>query len=131
MRVTSWVMTDSKSHIKMVSDIYEEFVKGNMERLYEHIDENITWTNHGCVKPFAGKYNGPEGVMRYLSYLDTVDLEIFNVESITENREDVFIMIRIRRIEKKTGKKTEGKALHIMKFDHDMIIEMDIYEPRY
>lgn len=119
------------NHLQKTQNIYNAFKQGNMEPLFQSIAENVLWTNHsGSESPFTGAYFGPDGVKQYLGHMEQVNLEKFDIKTMMEHEGIIVVLIDVRRILLADSTIKDGQFVHILRFENDKIVKMDIYEPR-
>jgi len=118
-------------HLQKTQNIYNAFKQGNLEPLYQNLADNVLWTNHsGPESPLTGAYFGPDGVKQYLGHMEQVNLERFDIKTMMEQEGVVVVLIDVRRIVLADGHTKEGQFVHVIQFENDKIVKMDIYEPR-
>src|ERR1043166_8231757 len=61
-----------QENVKTVQDAYAAFSRGDINAILELLAEDVSWTvpGPGDIVPFAGRYEGREGVGRFFAALD-------------------------------------------------------------
>ena len=114
-----------------IKNIYQEFNNGNLEPLFELIHpEKVTYIYHGeADNPFTGTYKKMEGVMHFFSHLSEVEIERFDAISFINQGDKYLVMNDVKINFNETGKILEGKETHVLRFEDDILVEMNLYPP--
>ncbi|MEM0969002.1 MAG: hypothetical protein AAGJ31_06620, partial [Verrucomicrobiota bacterium] len=73
-------------------------------------------------------HQGKEAVVSYFHRMVEVELERFDIHSITEVEHRVIALIDVKRTLKSTQEVTEGQFVHSFLFQGSQILQVDIYE---
>ena len=122
-------MTTS-SNLLSTQAAYKGFSEGNLEPIFSMLDEQTIWQSHSSEdSPMKGIFKGPQGVQEYFGNLPKIELEKFELVSMAEKDNIVFVLLDTRRTIKSSGKSTEGFGTHVLQFENGKLKRMDMYEP--
>lgn len=78
--------------------------------------------------PFGGRYEGPEGVARYLQLLfDTIEMEVFDVEDVIVDGDRVATAGRETSLVKPTGRRYTMQWAHVLRVRGDQLVHWREY----
>ncbi len=122
-------MAKSKA-LELARAAYRGFAEGDMRPLFSILDENIVWTNHSTssYSPFAGIHVGVSGVKAYFSNMPEINQERFDIKAMAEANGYVMATIDRKAYYKAAGKLHEGQIVHVLQFQGEKLVRMDIYE---
>ena len=100
---------------------YDGFVQGEMEALFSQLADDVEWTNHASPEdPLSGTYNGSAGVREYFGkFGEHVELRRFEIDGLVADGDYVVALLDIASLNKATGEEFEGRAVHVLRYDHD------------
>ena len=119
-----------RSPLTLAKAAYDGFSNGNMNPLFEMLSDQVVWTNHSpaSYSPFRGVHHGIEGVKEYFSHMPEINQERFEIKAMAEQNDYVMVTIDRKATYKSSGNLHEGQIVHVLRFEKDRLISMDIYE---
>ena len=116
--------------IELAKAAYHGFFKGDMGPLFTILADDIIWTNHSpaSYSPFRGIHRGIMGVEKYFSHMGEIDQQQFEIKAMAEENGYVMVTINRKALYKAEGKFHEGQIVHVLRFENDKLVQMDIYE---
>ncbi|MEL6251563.1 MAG: nuclear transport factor 2 family protein [Bacteroidota bacterium] len=109
---------------------YQGFSEGNLEPIFSMLHEQTVWHSHNTDdSPFKGIFKGQKGVQEYFGNMHDLDIERFDLVSMAEKDNIVFVLLDSKRTIKSLGKTTEGLVTHVLQFEDGKLKRMDLYEP--
>lgn len=120
----------ASSNLLRTQAAYKGFSEGNLEPIFSMLDEHTIWQSHSSDdSPMKGIFKGPQGVQEYFGNLPRIELEKFDLVSMAEKDNVVFVLLDTKRTIKSSGRTTEGYGTHVLQFEEGKLKRMDLYEP--
>jgi ketosteroid isomerase-like protein len=111
-------------------DLYEAFVRGDLDAVVEFLDPDVEWHNPDyAVEP--GLRKGPEQFRAALQLLhESFDYEAFEVEEVTEVGDHLFAVIRARASGTGSGAPIDQRFFHVWRIRAGKAISMQWFARR-
>lgn len=118
------------SNVAKATAAYQGFMTGNMEPLFAQLHADVTWNHHSNSETsFPGTYKGQQGVMEYFGHMAEIEMEKFELKLITEKETYIFVVLETMRTIKASGKREGGQEVHMLQYEDDRLLQMDVYQP--
>lgn len=103
-------LTQTKNNVQIVQQAYTDFGSGNIEGILNACTDDVVWISQQNPNvPFAGTFNGKEGVGSFFSGVAEIDYSNFEPKEFLSDKDAVVVLGHHAGKVKKTGKP----------FDHD------------
>jgi ketosteroid isomerase-like protein len=113
---------------EIVSGIYEAFGRGDLAGVLSALAEDVEWEMAGPA-PFAGRRLGREGVQGFfVDLLGAVKIEMFEVDAVVGDGEQVVVLGRERCTAKRTGRSYEQHWAHAYTVREGKVVAVRLYE---
>ena len=113
---------------KIVAGIYEAFGRGDLAGVLSALAEEVEWEMAGPA-PFAGRRQGKEGVQGFFADLmGAVKIEMFEVDAVIGDGEQVVVLGRERCAAKGTGRSYEQHWAHAYTVHDGKVASVRLYE---
>ena len=123
-----WYLTSPRNEMEAVLHFFGAVTQGDMETALSIIHKDCEWIYHGPDSiPFAGTYNGPQGVGEYLAkFNDACEIVDFDPELLWD---DDKIIVKAKEINKgrASGKEIKLNVTQIFKIRYGQIISFEEY----
>ena len=106
-------------NVLTVQNDFAAFGKGDIQTIINSTAENVVWKHFGNpgVVPFAGVYNGHEGVGRFFQIVGAnTKFLLFEPQNYTEKGNTVSSTVRMKTIATPTGKEYESTVEMVFTF---------------
>ena len=113
-----------------VQKFFSHVFKGDIQGALQFVHENAVFEAQGPSDvPIYGRYNGHEGVMKFLSILSGLfDTEDFKCFEWSDSENYVFGYGYMQHRVKKTGKLFKSEWAPVCKIENNLIISYKIFE---
>ena len=123
-------MTSTTNLTQLTAAAYKGFSEGNLEPLLAMLHPEVKYVYHNeGNSPLAGEYLGVSGVSEFFGHLPNVDMEKFEVTGMREKDNKVVVLVDIKITPHATSLTREGQEVHVLDFDGDKLMKMDLYPP--
>lgn len=105
-----------RENVKTVQDAYAAFSRGDINAILEQLAEDVSWTvpGPGDIVPFAGRYEGREGVGRFFAALDGAEsVERFEPQEFIAQGDKVVVVGNYAARVRANGQADEIEFVHI------------------
>lgn len=107
-------------NVTTVQNDFAAFGKGDIQTIVSSTADNVVWKHFGTqgVVPFAGIYNGHEGVARFFQNVgDNSQFTLFEPQNFTENGNVVVARVKLKSVAISTGKEYSDTVEMTFTFD--------------
>jgi ketosteroid isomerase-like protein len=113
---------------EIVTRIYEAFGRGDLAGVLSAMGEGVEWEKAGKA-PFSGHREGQDGVQQFFAdLLGAVRIEMFEVDAVVGDGEQVVAMGRERCTVKRTGRSYEQHWAHAFTVGEGKVVAVRLYE---
>lgn len=112
-------MAQSANVLTVQAD-FAAFGRGDIQTIINSAAENVAWKHFGnpSVVPFAGTFNGHEGVGRFFQAVGTSSqFSLFEPQSFEESGNTVTATVNMKSTVLATGKEFSGSVVMVFTFD--------------
>lgn len=111
----------SQANVEIVGAMYAKFGAGDIPGILEGFADDATWENPGPAgiePPYFGTHSGKDGILGVFAMIgELFDFTVFNPYTIVPAGDDkVIALLEIEAINRRTGKKAGGEAVHVWTF---------------
>jgi hypothetical protein len=105
--------------------LYADYAEGRAKSVLAALHPAVHWTSIGdATLPWAGTYQGPEGVMQYLERLGgAIELRRFEVERIIAQGDWATVLCHATGRYRRTGAVQDHQLVHVLRLEDGQIIE--------
>lgn len=110
------------ANVRTVQADFAAFGQGDIQTIINSTTENVVWKHAGnpAVIPFAGTFNGHEGVGRFFQNVGaSVQIPVFEPMNFVEKGNTVTSTVHIKGVVLATGKEYENMIDMVFTFDAD------------
>jgi uncharacterized protein len=111
-------LTKTKNNVQAVQQAFADFGSGNIQGILNACTDDVVWTGaENPDVPYAGTFNGKDGVMEFFSLLaENVDYSSFEPKEFFSNRDAVVVLGHHTGTVKKTGKTYDHDWCMVFRF---------------
>ena len=105
-----------QENVKTVQDAYAAFSRGDIPAILDLLSEDVTWHMPGPTEiiPFAGRYEGREGVGRFFAALDGAEsVERFEPQEFIAQGDKVVVLGRYTGRIRANGQADDIEFVHV------------------
>ena len=116
----SAAVSGQSANVLTVQSDFAAFGKGDIQTIVNSTTDNIVWTHAGnpAVVPFAGTFNGHEGVGRFFQNVgSSVNITVFEPQNFVEKGNTVTSTVNIKGTVIATGKEYASTVDMVFMFD--------------
>lgn len=110
----------NSANVLTVQNDFAAFGKGDIQTIINSTSDDVVWKHFGTpgVVPFAGTYNGHEGVGRFFQIVGAnSQFLLFEPQDFVENGNTVTSTVNMKSVAIPTGKEFTGSVTMIFMFD--------------
>jgi len=113
---------------EIVTGIYEAFGRGDLAGVLSALADEVEWEMAGTA-PYAGRREGRAGVQEFFAdLLGAVKIEMFEVDAVIGDGEQVVVLGRERCTVKRTGRSYEQHWAHAYTVREGKVATVRLYE---
>ena len=113
---------------EIVTGIYEAFGRGDLAGVLSALADGVDWEMAGPA-PFAGRRQGRDGVQGFfMDLMGAVKIEMFEVDAVIGDGEQVVVLGRERCTAKRTGRSYEQHWAHAYTVRDGKVTAVRLYE---
>lgn len=114
-----------KTYTEQVQEFYAAFAQGEVERMLDQMDRNVTWEGPcNSTLPWGGLYKGKGGFMDWLETISRhVNFEVFEPRDFVEQDGKVVVFVYTELEMLNNGRKMIDPAVHYWTFEGDMLVK--------
>ncbi|MEM0967455.1 MAG: nuclear transport factor 2 family protein [Verrucomicrobiota bacterium] len=123
-------MSDKKTNGAVAMELYDAFLKGDIEAIFDLMDPEIEWELVGSEEvPHFGVYRGIDEVKRFFSIIGEINrVESFEVLSVTETEKGAYVECRERGHFEGHPKPFDLRSCQILEIADGKIARFRIYQ---
>ena len=108
-----------------VQRLYADYAQGKAETVLEALDPAVSWVSVGCEGiPWAGAYQGPEGVLQFLERLgNAVELLSYQVDRIIAQGEWAVVLATARGRYRASGQEQVLSLVDVLRLREGRVVE--------
>jgi len=120
---------NSKMAQEVVNDMYDAFMKGDMEGVKNTLSDNTVWIYEGPESlPYTGVFEGKSGVVQFLGLIGTeVEMLDFKVNKMISNDDTVVVLGFEKQKIKKNNNILEQKWVQVYTVENGLITRLEEY----
>lgn len=118
---------DQPKHVQRALAATVAYGNGDVAPTFEMLSENVSWISHGTQElPWAGTYEGPDGVRDYLERLGSaVEIRSYEVKQTVHQDEWVLNLASVVVLHKKSGAEHRYQKVDELRFAGDELVRFE------
>jgi ketosteroid isomerase-like protein len=116
------------SNLEIVENVYASFASGDMDGSLQNMDEDIVWLHpaEGSGIPFAGRFEGRDGVRRFFEIADqSIEVLDQQVHDLVASGDKVVALGYEHMRVRDNGREYKSNWAHIYSFQNGKIIRFE------
>ena len=112
----------------VVKDLYAAFSRGDLDHIGKLLAPDTVWTFHGPAHliPYAGTYNGPDGVREFFAMIGaTIDVREIGQNQFVEDGDTVAVTGWERSVARETGGEFVAHWVHVWEVKRGLITRFE------
>lgn len=118
----------TKDNVQIIQQAYADFGSGNIQGILNACTDDVLWiSQENKDVPFAGTFNGKEGVAKFFNGVGEVDYSSFEPKEFFNDKDAVIVLGHHAGTVKKTGKTFDHDWCMIFKLRADKVYHYNLF----